>query len=44
MYSEVIFLLLYLHLASRDESATFLDHAQGICRSNKGKEPQPQPS
>lgn len=38
MYSGVIFfLLLYLHLASLDESATFLDHAQGICRSIKGK-------
>ena len=38
MYSEVIFsLLFYLHLASLDESATFLDHAQGICRSIKGK-------
>lgn len=36
MYSEVILLLLYLHLASLDKSTTFLGYAQGICRSIKG--------
>ena len=30
-------MLLYLHLASLDESATFLDHAQGLCRSIRAR-------